>query len=240
MLVSHRKKFIFTKTVKTAGTSVESYFEKWCMPEGAWRQVHIRDEYYSVSGVIGERSGQVQNSTWYNHMSANTIRSQVGDTIWEDYFKFSIVRNPFDKLVSGFYWFHRDVDMKGSEVGNFKLWLKNLLKQANENESIVGGRDVPHYLKPKELSLIDRDKYLINGEVCVDHFIQYENLLEGIRSACNIVEIPFDHENLKELKKGFRNTDISPLEYYEGGGEDIVQELYGWELSRFNYSLSEY
>lgn len=34
MLISHRKRFIFTKTAKTAGTSVESYFEQYCMPEG--------------------------------------------------------------------------------------------------------------------------------------------------------------------------------------------------------------
>jgi hypothetical protein len=31
MLVSHLKKFIFTKTKKTAGTSVESVFEPYCM-----------------------------------------------------------------------------------------------------------------------------------------------------------------------------------------------------------------
>jgi hypothetical protein len=29
MLVSHRKKFIFVKTGKTAGTSVEVFFEKY-------------------------------------------------------------------------------------------------------------------------------------------------------------------------------------------------------------------
>ncbi len=31
MLVSNRKKFIFTKTKKTAGTSVKSFFEPYSM-----------------------------------------------------------------------------------------------------------------------------------------------------------------------------------------------------------------
>jgi hypothetical protein len=31
MLVSHQRKFIYTKTVKTAGSSVESYFEPYCI-----------------------------------------------------------------------------------------------------------------------------------------------------------------------------------------------------------------
>lgn len=33
MLVSHRKKFIFAKTKKTASTSVESVFETYCIHE---------------------------------------------------------------------------------------------------------------------------------------------------------------------------------------------------------------
>ena len=55
MLVSHRYKFIFTKTVKTAGTSIESYFEKYCMPEGEWKESHNREEYVSETGIIGYR-----------------------------------------------------------------------------------------------------------------------------------------------------------------------------------------
>ena len=38
MLVSHQKKFIFTKTKKTEGTSVESFFEPYCVLEVTWEQ----------------------------------------------------------------------------------------------------------------------------------------------------------------------------------------------------------
>ncbi len=34
MLVSHRHQFIYTKTHKTASTSVEAYFERFCFPPG--------------------------------------------------------------------------------------------------------------------------------------------------------------------------------------------------------------
>ena len=53
MLISHRKQFIFTKTVKTAGTSVESYFEQFCKPDGEWQESHAHEEYVSKSGIIG-------------------------------------------------------------------------------------------------------------------------------------------------------------------------------------------
>ena len=36
MLVSHSKKFIFLKTMKTAGASVEIYLERYCVPLDAY------------------------------------------------------------------------------------------------------------------------------------------------------------------------------------------------------------
>jgi len=51
MLVSHRYRFIYTKTIKTGGTSVESYFEPYCMADGEWTESQKRDEYISVPAL---------------------------------------------------------------------------------------------------------------------------------------------------------------------------------------------
>lgn len=103
MLISHRNKFIFTKTAKTAGTSIELYFEPYCMPEGSWSPSHARDEYIGDTGIIGYRGTNPKGRTWFNHMSARRIRQLVGDDVWNSYYKFSIIRNPFDRLVSAFH-----------------------------------------------------------------------------------------------------------------------------------------
>ena len=55
MIVSHRKKFIATKGKATTGTSVESFSERFCMPEGQWTASHDREEHVSESGLIGPR-----------------------------------------------------------------------------------------------------------------------------------------------------------------------------------------
>ncbi len=44
MLVSHSKKFIFLKTMKTAGTSVEIYLERYCVPSDTYVEQHHRAE----------------------------------------------------------------------------------------------------------------------------------------------------------------------------------------------------
>jgi hypothetical protein len=260
MLVSHRKNFIFTKTVKTAGTSIESYFEQWCMPDGQWHQSHAREEHVSDAGIIGKRSGTPSDSTWYNHMSAYNICKLIGPDIWNSYFKFTVVRNPFEKVVSGYYMFRKSAPIPGflepyirrrlrnsdhhglmfratrtAEVNHFRKWLKSLARLTYKNRALLDAVEIPHYLKPIELSLIDRDKYIISGEECVDFFIRHENLYEGLRHVCNRLQIPFDLQRIPAFKRRARLHGIPLQEYFDQDSLDIVHEIYAWEIERFGY-----
>jgi len=230
MLISHRKNFIFTKTVKAAGTSVESYFEKWCMPEGTWSRSRSGDEYISDTGIIGERSKHPDSATRYNHMSSYNICEQLGPEMWDDYFKFTVVRNPFDKMVSGFFWFHRNQTLDGNEVSYFRIWLQSFNELAKMNKSLIEAYDVPHYSKPMQLSLIDRDKYLIDGEECVDYIIRFESLYQGMKNVCNKLDIPFKGERVPELKKGIRHHRIPLGEYFDIQSQEIVHQLFDWQI----------
>lgn len=217
MLISHRKKFIFTKTVKTAGTSVESYFEKYCMPDGEWCESHARDEYVSESGIIGYRGGSPEKSTWYNHMSAKEIYELIGQELWGRYYKFTIIRNPFDKLISAFYFsIHRnliDMNNEDSEIDCFREWIR------------CGG------------IFCDRDKYMIDGKECVDFYIQYESLHEGLKQVCTRLSIPFLPASIPEFKKGIRSNKYSIKEFFDNETAQIVCEKYNWEIERFGYNI---
>ena len=56
MLISHNKKFIYTKALKSASSSTESYFEKHCIGKSEWRRMKYRNETISKHGIIGLRS----------------------------------------------------------------------------------------------------------------------------------------------------------------------------------------
>jgi hypothetical protein len=214
MLISHRKQFIFTKTAKTAGTSVESYFEPYCMFDGEWQASHGREEYVSEAGIIGYRGSNRRNQTWFNHMSAMKIRGLIGDDIWNSYFKFTVIRNPFDKLVSSFFHKNRQLE-EGTEIEAFRSWVKG------------GGAS------------IDRNKYLIDGAECVDYFIRFESLHEGVKHVCDRLSIPFEPSRIPEFKKGIRRPGIALQDYYDGDTAQIAREKYAWELERFGYELPE-
>ena len=239
MLISHRKKFIFTKTVKTAGTSVESFFEKYCMPEGEWNEAHAREEYVTDTGIIGYRGRNRGSQTWYNHMPASTIRDLIGPEIWDQYFKFTVIRNPFDKLVSGFYFFSSKKNRTYTFGDQVTAYTKKLLKQGKPIERVTGKSEIERFRNWIKLggTIIDRNKYLIDGQVCVDYFIQFEDLFGGVQDVCTHLSIPSSEVKLPTLKKSKKNKEFSVKEHYDAETEAIVRRRYAWEFEQFNYEM---
>jgi hypothetical protein len=217
MLVSHRKKFIFLKTVKTAGTSVESYFEPFCIKEGEWTQEHLRDECISDFGIIGYRGDDRSGKTYFNHISAKDLKSLLPASVWEDYFKFTVVRNPFDKQVSAFYFF---AVKSGQQLA------------VERKDVVIQFRD---WLK-KTKGIYDGYSYLINGEFVLDDVIHFETLQDDISRIGKMLEIEFDCARLPAFKSEFRPKNSIPLaEYYDIECIDIVRNRFQFELEYFGY-----
>ena len=220
MLISHRRRFIFTKTNKTGGTSVESYFEPECLPEGQWVSTHYREETVTEAGIIGFR-GLVRppECRWYNHMSASQIRSQIGEELWNSYFKFTIVRNPYDKAVSAFYFraplepgqpFRLD-----DERARFASWL--------ESNALT----------------IDCNKFLIDNQVCVDRLLRYESLERELAEVCHRLEIPWEPERMPKFKAGLRPPEATVAALYTPQTRASVERAYDWELQHLGYGFPE-
>jgi len=220
MLISHRKKFIYTKTVKTAGTSVESYFEKYCMPEGEWEFSHHRDQYVSDTGIIGARGPDAGGSEWFNHMPAADIRDRVGRDVWDNYFKFCVIRNPFDKLVSMFFFRKEkgllEVGDFGDPVEGFRKWI---------------GKEVP---------VPDRTQFTIDGTSCIDYFIRYEDLENGVSMVCDKLRLPFQRESIPRLKTGIRDLSIPVECFYSADLIQSVAKVYEFEIKEFGYDFGSF
>lgn len=241
MLVSHSKKFIYTKTVKTAGSSVKTYFEPYCFPDGAWEKSNPREEHISEYGIVGRgyRGAAAKGVyTYTNHMSAHKIKEKVGDDVWNDYFKFCVVRNPFDKLVSEFYW-ERNVRIDKTLPTKIKKILKKILRRPGVLDDI----DHPDAVKAFRSWIargggnVDRDKYVMDGKICVDYVIFQENLQEGIKEVCSILDIPFKLEEIPSLKSGIREQKLSLSELYDQQTIERVKEKFNFELEHFGYSF---
>ena len=127
--------------------------------------------------------------------------------------------------------------LKRGEIRRFRAWLQRLGQLFQDNRTLIESAEVPHYLKPIQLSLFDRDKYLIDGEECVDFFIQYDNLHQGIRDTCEKLDIPFEPGLIPALKKHRQMRPLPIEDFYDKQSRELVLNLYAWEISRFRYEI---
>jgi hypothetical protein len=220
MLISHSKKFIFIKTSKTAGTSVEKYFEKDCLPLGQYNpEVAIGDEKISEYGIVGFRGEGEKNMKWYNHLPAVKIKEFIGDAIWNEYFKFTIVRNPFDRLIS-LFWFDMKIkyhiDLKGQHSEKVREYFNNWIIE----------KDLPS----------DKGLITIDGKLCADYAMRYESHAEDIQYVCGHLNIDATERTLKNFKSQFRDKSFHYRDLISDDMKQSIIDSYSWEMQTFGYT----
>jgi hypothetical protein len=210
VLISHIYRFIYIKNYKVAGTSVEAFFEKYCMnPNETYVQEHTRDEYISEYGIVGFRV-KGKGSNYFNHMSSKLIRLKLGNKKFKKYFKFCVVRNPYEKMVSLFHF-------RGNEEFD-KEAFKEFCKKA-------GCCDIDNCLRK-------------DGTPKCDYFIRYEKLQEGIKEVCERIGIKdYDFNDLPSYKSEYRKEKRHYRDYYDEETRQIVYEKHKREFDFFKYEF---
>ena len=120
MIISHKHRFIFMKTSKTAGTSIEIELSKFLGPQDVITPISEDDEALREDwGGHGPQNYEIRANTpfikkmkaercwqggFYNHMSALEVKNLVDPDVWQNYFKFCVVRSPWERVVSNYYW----------------------------------------------------------------------------------------------------------------------------------------
>ena len=226
MLVSHRKKFIFIKTGKTAGTSTEVFLQRYCLPEdGSTRDIgHLTDEIVSEAGIIGRRGPKAKETAdrYYNHMTASELRDL--HPLWFDnYFKVCNIRNPFDVLVSAFW--HFSGPEKRSELSR-----QNIEKVKTAFQEYC-------WKTPKYTPM--RKWYLIDGEIAIDFFIRFERLSQDVETLLSTLNIPAEVE-LPRLKTGNRAQPWHYSVYYSNDLVDHFTNVWCDLLAELQYSFEDF
>jgi hypothetical protein len=221
MLCSHEKRFIYIKTRKTAGTSVEIFFERFCLPEGQFRESETTNQRITEQGIVGHREELFERPDFYNHMPASDIKSKLGREIFETYYKFCTIRNPFDKVVSHFWWHSRSTfDFSSEPFSKIKARFAEFVLQG------LG-------------SFNDRKIFMIDGHSVIDEFIRYEHLPTDMAKVCKTLDINFCAKLLGNYKSGFRKRQEHFSEYYNAVTKRLVEQEFSWEINHLKYSLSE-
>lgn len=168
MIVSHKHRFIFLKTKKTAGTSIELALSAVCgrddiitplaQPEDEplrrglapqnWRRPGLVPAAWRGMAELFNLSRKAVD--FHEHIKAEKARRFLGERVWNSYFKFAVERNPWDRQVS--YW-----QFKMRKLGAKPMTLAEFLETHHAN-------------------LNSANIYSLDGRLAVDHLVRYEHL----------------------------------------------------------------
>jgi hypothetical protein len=227
MIISHKHRFIFIKTAKTAGTSIEVFLSQHCGPKDVLTPIfppveghEARNDEGSVHPV-GEilRNPLIPLSAWrhiftkrlkyYRHMPAWVLRRRLSPEIWNSYFKFCVERNPWDKVLSHYHMLnHRE---------SGALSLDQYLAQGKFPINYV------RYTDPR------------GAEIIVDRVLRYENLNSDLAEAFAQVSVPFAGTLGVRAKSEYR-TDRRPYqEVFNDRQRKIVEQAFAREIELHGY-----
>jgi len=222
VLISHRYKFIYLKNYKTAGSSVESFFGQFCI-DPSQRMTYVFQDKTAGSitehGIISPRLSSIpRHSVWFNHKNAQDIKKDIGDTIFNQYIKFCVVRNPYDVVVSSYYW---NKSIHSTQSTNFKEYCIKYCNNLSKN-------------------YINNDVYRIFLDelpVC-QYYIRYENLMQDVEMV--LKELGITDYNIQDFpyhKSNIRPAGIEYRSYYDDETKLLVYSVYKKIIDYFGYAF---
>tara|TARA_R100000655_G_C2996228_1_gene193763 strand:- start:1852 stop:2463 length:612 start_codon:yes stop_codon:yes gene_type:complete len=201
MPISHNHKAIFIHIPKTAGTSVEK-----------------------VLGIGGEMPGKLRSHRMENingvkfapqHYTASMLKEHpYVKEFWNDYFKFSVVRHPYTRVLSEWFWV-RGKTAKGLKWNSkkFTIHLSTFYEKLNNDHKL-----------PQATYLYENDECL------VDRVFRFENLLPintVLKRRCNVKKI------LPHIQKSSNKPDY--VKELTKAHKDFIYEIYKDDFEKFNY-----
>ena len=239
-MLCHNPLCIFVHVPKTAGQSIERYFLDL---------LGLTDEQRPTL-LLGKNRDPRLGPPQLSHLRAAEYVSGgfVSEQEFRDAFKFSFVRNPWDRIVS-FYKYRGHAYRY-----DFKTFLFRHLPKAGWTN------DYCH--------IMPQSAYLYAGDECqVDFIGRFENLQADFEAVCRTLGTPvraLPHANkslhphtvlsvlrgerrkiLRNLKRIARrgrmrrNTFGHYSEYYDDESRDYVQQLYHDDVTSFGYRFED-
>jgi hypothetical protein len=244
MLISNSKQFIYIHLHKCAGTSIETALSATLR----WNDILLG------STKSGEALQHIYRGLFglYKHSTARETRAVVGDAVWNGYFKFSTVRNPYALAVSQYtYSLHhllmaierlkRQPLMEGSFrlAGRYDTWPFNypgvqaLLAKGGVNAQFADFIRAPNLAGWTGFTAQFDQLADANGELIVDQVIKVEELAAQWPSVCErlgVETLPLGRENRS------RDDALDYRSFYQDpADQEFVRSQFRQDFERFGY-----
>jgi chondroitin 4-sulfotransferase 11 len=211
--ISHRLRCIFVHIPKTAGTSVEQALGMF----GDWRQ----EDLQMMFGYTGRRmpNGEELSSPFLQHLTARELSKILPTEIWS-YFRFAIVRNPWDRMVSVY-------SNKDPHLCNLARMQGIEFDGTSFDDFVAKTMELDHaHLRPQTDFVLGE-----HGELLLDYVGKWERLAQDFADVCDRlgVQLTLPRENISQ-RSHYRD-------YYSQSSRDMVAARYQADIEMFDYEF---
>lgn len=238
MLIEFNRPLIFFKTRKTASTSVEAALEAalWGASPNHGKQASvyangfvtgrprnfgsIKRQLYALPKLVMYFTrygltpwGSMSLAQRRPHDSPATLLDTFPASLWEKAHKVAVVRNPWDKVVSDFFWVTRDRKLAGDLSAAFEAYVHKLLPWPVEEQ-------VP--------LLIDATWTLLRFETLENDFVR---LTHQLAVSDQTIALP-------RFKSGVRPPDLDYRDFHTSFTRETVEVTWQEWIHTFGYSFS--
>ncbi len=226
MLYSREFNFVFSKTYKTAGTSVEVFLQQFCaFPDELANSEHSSPCVISERGVVGYRGAPGEAVEFWNHMSLADIRARLGRE-YDDAVKVTTIRNPYDAVVSAFHFRGVPVEEAISLKTSDPAALKRLFTEFSLRTST------------------QKDRFFIDTALEIDAFIRFEHLESDLAQFCRNRGISCSEETVRaqlprHKASGRGRADLQFSDYFTADALAVVNDRLGYWFELGGYAIAQ-
>ena len=235
MIISHTHNFIFLKPLKVGGTSVQQTIGMACGDGDVVSALFLEPE--DLPRFASSRLTPIPNhadpanprATRYKintdtttHALPEQVLAEAGQAAWDRSLKFTIVRNPWDLMVS-----FRKVALLNPTGSTLPL--------ADNFTDFVRGFTFENLAPPINTHPVNEGWYFnaATGSPLVDFFIRFEDLQAGFDQVCDTVGLPRTpllHMQNKGTRPNYRD-------HYTPETRDRVATLFARTIDHFGYQF---
>jgi hypothetical protein len=207
MLISYSHKFLFVHLYKTAGNSITSALEPYAYRPGSWRLTNWPTWLSTPPRLLIREKPP-------KHASAADLRELIPGEVFETFFKFAFVRNPWDWQLSLYHYILGQPGDKMfahvSSLGSFDAYMRWRATTYRTQSSMICD---------------------VAGNSLVDFVGRVENVQDDFAEICRRigVKVPLEHRN-KSRHAHYR-------ECYTDETREIAARIYAEDIERFGYSF---
>ncbi len=207
MIVSHLHRYVFVAMPKTGTHSVRQALREQLAPDDIEQVGLFVNKRFPFDEVAQIRHG---------HLSVRQVRPYLGDAVCDDYFKFTFVRNPFDRFVSYCAFMTR-------QHGAFERDPQGTMRKI-----LFEVRPLDHVHFQPQYALLTNDADALE----MDFIGRVERMQDDYDAICAKIGIPS-----RALDKVNSSKRGDYRQYYDQALIDGVTELYRRDLELFDYSF---